>query len=112
MKIILMSVLIFSSSITHAGFFKGNDLKEHCFRDGNYHQGLCLGYIMGIYDGILLMEGAWQEGKHSICLTKKTKSEELKKVVVKLLNDEEIENIQNEASDIVWQALIIAYPCN
>jgi hypothetical protein len=103
-----MIALLLVSSITNAGFFKGTDLKEHCFRDGYYHQGLCLGYIMGIYDGIILMESTWQVDNRSICLPKKTKSEEFKNVVVKLLNDEEVENIQHDASDIVWPARFIA----
>jgi hypothetical protein len=111
MKIILVILLISISNISFAGYFKGNQLKEHCFRDGMYHEGLCLGYIMGIYDGIILMEKTWQEGSHTICLPKNTKSGELKKVVVKLLNEDEVENIRNDASDIVWQALLIKYPC-
>ena len=110
MKIKLAIVLLLLSSIGNAGFFKGTDLKERCFRQGYYHEGLCVGYVMGIYDAIIHMENTWNDGNRSICLPKNVKSEKLKEVVVKLLN-EDTENLYNDASDIVWQALLITYPC-
>ena len=112
MKNLIFILCLFTSSIAHAEYFKGNQLKIHCIKEGNYHQGICEGYIMGIYDAIVLMENTWQEGKHTVCLPDKTKATELKKVVMKRLNVNDIEYLQGSASDIVWESLLQDYPCN
>ena len=111
MKILLIIVIFCLSSLSHAEFFKANQLKEHCFKDGKYHEGICLGYIMGVYDGIRLIEDNWHDGKFSICLPDKTKSGDLKNVITSLLRSEELDSMNNIASDTVWQALLQRYPC-
>ena len=111
MKSLIIILCLIISNVAHAEYFKGSQLKLRCIKDGNYHQGICEGYIMGIHDAIVLMEDTWQEGKHSVCLPAKTKATELKKVVMKQLNVNDTEYLQNSASDIVWEALLQAYPC-
>ena len=111
MKSLVILLCLIISSISHAEYFKGSQLKLHCIKDGNYHQGICEGYIMGIHDAILLMEDTWQEGKHTVCLPAKTKATELKKVVMNKLNVNDIEYLEGSASDIVWEALLQVYPC-
>lgn len=111
MKFLLIIMLFCLASLSHAEFFKANQLKEHCFRDGKYHEGLCLGYIMGVYDGIRLIEENWHDGNFSICLPENTKSGDLKKVITELLDSEELDNMKNKAADTVWQALLKEYHC-
>ncbi len=111
MKKLLLIILMLIPVVSHAEFFKANQIKEHCFRDGKYHEGLCLGYIMGVHDGIQLMEESWHDVKYSICLPNKTKSGELKEVVSNMLENEDLDNMKDKASDIIWQALLQNFPC-
>ena len=110
MKIKTIACLLFMSNIANAGFLTGNELKEHCFKTGPYHKGICSGFIMGVFDGVYLSEKTWTTNAHSICPPKKVTSGRLKDVVVKFL-DEEIENLPKDASELVWDALILAFPC-
>ena len=112
MKYVIIITCLLVSSIAQAEYFKGSQLKIHCIKEGNYHEGMCQGYIMGIHDAIVLMEDTWQDGKHTVCLPAKTKATELKKIVMKRLNTNDIEYLQGSASDIVWEALLQHYPCN
>ena len=103
MKRLIISLSLLLLSVSHAEYFKGNQLKEHCFKQANYYEGICQGYIMGVNDGILLMENTWQDGKRTVCLPDKTKATELKKIVMEQLNANDIEKLQGSASDIVWE---------
>ena len=110
MKIKMFACLLFISNIANAGFLTGSELKEHCFKTGPYHKGICSGFIMGVFDGVILAEKTWATNSRSICPPKKVKSGQLKEIVVKFL-DEETENLSKEASELVWDALILAFPC-
>ena len=110
MKEISVIVLCLVCNVCHAGFLKGNELKEHCFKNGSYHMGICSGFVMGVFDGVFLSEKTWTAGKHSICPPKKVTSGQLREIVVKYL-DEQTEDLQKDASELVWDALIVAYPC-
>ncbi len=105
-----MIILLFISSISNAGFLSGSKLKEHCFKTGSYHKGICSGFIMGVYDGVFLSEKTWATESHSVCPPKKVQSDQLKEIVVKFL-DEETENLHQDASELVWDAFILAFPC-
>ena len=111
MKRFFVIACLLISSVSHAEYFKGNQLKEHCFKQANYYEGICQGYIMGINDGILLMEDTWHDGKHTVCLPGNTKATELKRIVMEQLNTNDLEKLQGSASDIVWETLLQHYPC-
>ncbi len=67
---------------------------------------------MGIYDGTRLMEKTLPDGNYSICLPAKTNSEKLKTVVMELIESKDIDSMQNNASDTVWNALLQKFPCS
>ena len=110
MKIKILFSLILFSNLANAGFLTGAQLKEHCFKAGPVHKGTCSGYIMGVFDGVFLSEKTWVSGTHSICPPKKVKSGQLRDIVVKFL-EKETENLHKEASELVWDSLILEFPC-
>lgn len=95
---------------TSPGLLTGSKLKEHCFKIGKYHSGLCSGFIMGVYDGALLSEEILAADSRLLCPPEKVEPSQLRKIVVNFL-DNQTENLHKDAAELVWESFILAFPC-
>ncbi len=64
----------------------GNEMLEMC-RGGNTEQGVCFGYIVGLSDGIAVLQMSLGKHWQPICKPRKVTSHQLRDVVVKYLDD-------------------------
>ena len=96
---------------SNPGFLTGSKLKEHCFKTGKHHSGICSGFILGVYNGVTLSEKNWTTTAPSVCPPENVTPSQLREIVVKFLNEEN-ENLHKDAAELVWDSFILAFPCN
>ena len=91
-------------------FYTGNQLLEWCEGDTNIEDHICRGYIVGTYDMTSAHQG-WGDIEKDICMPSSAIPNQLKKVVIKALN-EKPEALHKQAASLVYDVLYEAFPCD
>ena len=91
-------------------FYTGNQLLEWCEGDTNIEDHICRGYIVGTYD-MTSAHAGWGDIEKDICMPSRANPDQLKKVVIKGLN-EQPEELHTVAAGLVYNILYEAFPCD
>lgn len=119
MKLWISIVVLMFATVGHAGkaeavtvtsYLSGSQLLELCESGSVADQSVCTGYIMGIAD-ITVTYDNWGRMTKSFCLPDNAQTNQLKKVVIKGLN-EKPENLHLTASSEVSHIFRKAFPCD
>lgn len=110
MKTMILLIALILPLGAQAGFFSGNLLSEVCSdtQDNPHKVGNCTGYILAIAD---VMERDYYRAFNTSCLPSQAGSSQLKKVVVKWLDDNPA-NLHLPAQYLITNALIEGFGCN
>ena len=117
MKLWIAIVVLMFATVGHAGkaeamtsYLGGSTLLELCESGSVADQSVCTGYIMGIADITVTYDG-WGRMTKSFCIPDNAHTSQLKKVVIKGLN-EKPENLHLSASSLVFNIFKKAFPCD
>jgi hypothetical protein len=95
--------MLLGSPTSYAAIYSGNLLVGHCEPDdATFTDGLCYGYVYGVYD---VIEGA------RACAPDVVTGKQLVNIVRKYLK-ENPENLHHNAASLVTFALAQAFPCS
>ena len=94
----------------NAYYFDGSKLLEHCESDDASQYSVCIGYLMAFADTTDRYV-AWGAFDKRICPPPTMITSQLEKVVIKGLN-EAPELLHNDASGLVHNILVTAFPCD
>lgn len=109
-----------AAETTRSFFYAANPLAQKCREliNGDEHpdmsvtaaQGVCLGYIDGVLDTLVLSKGFWS-ASDVICVPEGVTSDQAVRVFVKYA-DEHPEKLHLNAPDIILDSLEKAFPCH
>jgi hypothetical protein len=91
----------------HAEFQTGNDLYRLCASVGDFHKGMCLGFIEGVADTMTSIRTG--QGQRS-CIPREVEADQMREVVVKYLTEHPEDRNYSAASNALV-AIAKAWPC-
>lgn len=91
-------------------FMNGNELHGQCISTDNGQQLLCMGYIVGVSDGIAIAQTAAQPEHHSICIAATADRRQIVDVVKNYMRDHPADR-NRTASALIYVSLREAFPC-
>ena len=109
MRVLLFLALIYPAMASAATAWEsGNDLLSKCEQEGDFFEGVCVGYILGIMDGhdALIVWGELNEP--TFCRPDGLSVRQVQAVVIKYLK-EHPEDLHKVASSLVLTALTEAF---
>ena len=107
---VLAAALAISSSPASANYLTGKDLYADCSKpQGSFSQGFCSGYISGVVDAIEYYQVS-KGAEKSVCIPKEVSIGQVKEIVVRYLT-QHLDQRNNTASSLVWDAVRNAFPC-
>ena len=111
---IAVAVLMFTA-VGHAGkaeasVYTGDEILEHCEDERVAAESICYGYLAGIIDVSLTYEH-WGKMKMDFCPPAGASLSQLRKVVIKGLN-EKPEELHMVAASLVHHVFRDAFPCD
>lgn len=102
-KILLLLLTFFYSAVAQAEFYRGNDLKRLCAGTSHVQDGICMGYVAGIYDTLI--------ASRYICSFDGVTVGQLQEIVKKYIN-ENPEKLHFPAQFLVGSALRNVFSCS
>lgn len=100
----LVFAALFATLDVRAEFYSGNDLHEYCTSTNNLQQGLCRGFVVGVFDTRVRLDFCSPEGATPITVG------QVEDIVKRYLNS--FPELRHKlAYSLVTAALIAAFPC-
>lgn len=109
-KLLAVTFVIAASAQAHAGYLTGNDLHEWCSGSTTTKTG-AMAYALGVYDAIELSSLIKDSPVPKMCVPNAVTRGQVGDVVCAFVADNAAQR-HYEASALVWNSIVDAWPCN
>lgn len=106
----LLCLLVLASPSYAQGIKTGNTLLAECRSESEFKQAICLGFIMGAAEALLVFKHAVPGQSELFCNPPSVTTGQLQDIVIFWLEDNPVER-HNSASALILLAMRDAFPC-